>query len=526
MIRVLTVGFVLGCVLLSPAIAQAQPPRVGDVVFQTDFEEGNPLAGWAGAGRIEPGYQSDHCIAFERLADATTTSATGWIKLPVERLRGCLLHFHGMIKAENVSEKPNSWNGVKFMVPITTPGGKLYPQARIGTGTFDWQQFVFPVRVPEDAIDVQLYLGLEAVSGKAWFDNLRVVVRKLPFVPRPAATGGPVYRGHDLPRLRGAMISPNITEESLRLLGQEWKANLVRWQLVGWRPQGQDFDLVAYDAWLADQLAKLDAALPLCEKYGLYVVVDLHNAPGGGPDSGKTLFSDRSCQNKFIENWRMMARKYCHSRVVWGYDLVNEPLEDAVADGVDDWQTLAERTAKAIREIDSEHAIIVEAPAGGNPYGLTQFNPIDVPKVVYSVHMYLPHSFTHQGVHGQWTKRYSYPGEIDGKHWDKTQLEAALKPAIDFQKRYNVHMYIGEFSAIRWAPDNSAYRYLRDLIDLFEANDWDWSYHAFREWSGWSVEHGPDRDDTRPVDTPTDRQKLLLDWFAKNRKPAWMGEPG
>jgi len=42
-------------------------------------------------------------------------------------------------------------------------------------------------------------------------------------------------------------------------------------------------------------------------------------------------------------------------------------------------------------------------------------------------------------------------------------------------------MYIGEFSAIRWAPDGSAYRYLKDLIDVFEAHGWDWSYHAFRE---------------------------------------------
>ncbi|NTU80980.1 MAG: leucyl aminopeptidase, partial [Chloroflexales bacterium] len=56
---------------------------------------------------------------------------------------------------------------------------------------------------------------------------------------------------------------------------------------------------------------------------------------------------------------------------------------------------------------------------------------------------------------------YVYPGEIAGKTWDQARLESALQPAIDFQKKYNVQIYIGEFSAIRWAPDNSAYRYLR-----------------------------------------------------------------
>ena len=72
------------------------------------------------------------------------------------------------------------------------------------------------------------------------------------------------------------------------------------------------------------------------------------------------------------------------------------------------------------------------------------------------------------------------------------------------------------FSAIRWAPDHRAFRYLRDVIDIFEQHGWDWSYHAFREWQGWSIEHGPDRQDSKPAETITDRQQLLLDWFVRN----------
>ncbi len=37
-----------------------------------------------------------------------------------------------------------------------------------------------------------------------------------------------------------------------------------------------------------------------------------------------------------------------------------------------------------------------------------------------------------------------------------------------------------------WAP--GAGEYLRDCIDIFEEYGWDWCYHAFREWEGWSVE--------------------------------------
>ena len=99
--------------------------------------------------------------------------------------------------------------------------------------------------------------------------------------------------------------------------------------------------------------------------------------------------------------------------------------------------------------------------------------------------------------------------------------EVSKEPVRNWQRDCGVQIYIGEFSAIRWAPDNSAYRYLKDLIDIFEAHDWDWTYHAFREWSGWSVEHGSDPKDTKPSAHPTDRQKLLLEWFAKNEKPKW-----
>ena len=88
----------------------------------------------------------------------------------------------------------------------------------------------------------------------------------------------------------------------------------------------------------------------------------------------------------------------------------------------------------------------------------------------------------------------------------------------DWQLDHGAQIYVGEFSAIRWAPDNSACRYLRDCISLFEEFGWDWSYHAFREWNGWSVEHGPEKEDTKPAKTPTDREKLLREWYAKNVK--------
>ena len=67
---------------------------------------------------------------------------------------------------------------------------------------------------------------------------------------------------------------------------------------------------------------------------------------------------------------------------------------------------------------------------------------------------------------------------IEGKPRDKDALRRVLQPLRDWQRDYAVQIYLGEFSAIRWAPEDSAYRYLRDCIELFEEFGWDWSYHA------------------------------------------------
>ena len=110
------------------------------------------------------------------------------------------------------------------------------------------------------------------------------------------------------------------------------------------------------------------------------------------------------------------------------------------------------------------------------------------------------------------------PGTVEGKLWDKAALEAAMQPAIDFANRYRVHMYVGEFSCVRTAPGNSTLNYLTDVVDIFEKHQWDWSYHAFREWEGWSLEHTGPLAEPALATEPSPAKKFLLSWYAKNRK--------
>jgi hypothetical protein len=180
-----------------------------------------------------------------------------------------------------VSAKPQAWNGVKLMLIIESPSRKDWPQAEIPVGTFPWQRTAFNARIPADASALTLFVGLEAVTGKAWLDDIAITVARPPIPPAPKPAAGPPFKGHELPRLRGAMINPSIDAASLRVLGQEWNANLIRWQLINYVGAGKRVPLEKYDAWLDGELAKLDAALPHCERFGLRVALDLHSPPGG-----------------------------------------------------------------------------------------------------------------------------------------------------------------------------------------------------------------------------------------------------
>ena len=504
------------------AQAQAAP----ETIFQTGFEGAQALRGWDGVGtagvRLEPGREGSQSLTTERAAAQGMGTTTVRVRLPVVRMRGARVSVRALIRAANVATPPQFYNGIKLMLAVTTPTEKQYPARMNLWGTFDWRAEAFQAVIPPNATEVWLVLGLEETTGLAQFDDVRVTVDGRPYAGGPV-TSGPAYTGHPgVPRLRGAMVSPDVTPDDLRVLGGEWHANLIRYQLYWVTPDGRYDgwrDLAAYDAWLNGRLKHLDSLLPACRKYGLRVVVDLHTPPGGNialPGYAWPLFQERRYQDKFLRVWDQLARRYKGNRTVWGYDLANEPIQGNVADGLMDWHTLATRAAQSVRRIDPAHAIIVEPGPGGGYDQLAYFAPLPVRGVVYSVHMYEPGTFTMQGVTPGTPVGVAYPGKIDGILWDRAQMAKSLATVVEYQRHYHVAIYIGEFSAIRWAP--GAAQYLADAISIFEKNGWDWSYHAFREWQGWSVEYASDRAASGPSAAPTDRERLLRGWYAKNKR--------
>jgi endoglucanase len=513
----------LCCLLIACSTClKAQGAPAGTVILHATFDTTNALRALkpedGPAVQIMDGFKGTPSI---EITAPKSGSKLVQIPLSIEDLRGARIRVEAMVKAAEVSTPPNPWNGIKCMLHIAGPAGSMWPQKNNVFGTFDWTKIEFTTRVPREATSAMLVLGLEQVSGRAAFDDVRITVLTPPRVPAAKAPAGEIYKGHTLPRLRGVMLG-HVKASDLQELGTNWGANHVRWQLIwGGFPHSpaDNGDLAAYDKWLAGEIKRLDELLPVCEAAGIKVLIDLHTPPGGRNAASECrLFHEKRFQESFLGWWDKMSKHFRSSKAVWGYDLVNEPVEGTLGQDCMNWQQLATAAARIVRTNDPNHAIVIEPEPWGGPESMENLTHLPVSGIVYSPHMYIPHNFTHQGVYNKKTG-LTYPGLIDGTHWDKDKLRKALQPVIDFQRDFNVHIYIGEFSAIRWAPDDSAYRYLRDCIDIFEENGWDWAYHAFREWDGWSVEHGPDKDNHAKSPTETSRARLLKGWFDRNSRP-------
>jgi len=448
-------------------------------------------------------------------AEAHPADAVATAKVPASLLEGAE-GFAMSVSAEGsgLAKPTKSWLGLKFQLhwKDASAGREEWPNVKNAIGdlpaTVLLNEGSFGGARPGFA---ELQLGIQGASGRVEFDlsTLRYAPTKGLFrrinedwiVRYPASRRDP---------RRGVMLpGRNPTEADFEALAQ-WGATLVRYQMMrNWSAVDDNRDLAEYAAWVDSKLDCLEKIVfPCARKHGIKVVVDLHVTPGGRDAAREmAMFREAEYADAFVETWRRIATRFKgNADVVYGYDLVNEPTQKGRAPF--DYWTLQRRAAEAIRAIDPDVAIIVESNDWDSPSAFSYLSPLRMDNVIYQVHCYAPMDFTHQGVHGRETGPV-WPDPSKG--WDRDFIRRAFAPVRDFEKRHGARIYVGEFSAIAWAK--GAENYLRDCIAVFEEYGWDWSYHAFREWSGWSVEHeGPDISHMVPsADNP--RKRALLDGF-------------
>ncbi|MBX7258504.1 MAG: glycoside hydrolase family 5 protein [Candidatus Hydrogenedentes bacterium] len=213
----------------------------------------------------------------------------------------------------------------------------------------------------------------------------------------------------------------------------------------------------------------LDKAVKWASAQRMYILLDLHGAPGGqspwlhtGEISRGEFFQNEEFQKRAAALWRVIAERYKDEPAVWGYDLLNEPYS---AKGLDDWTHAHDLLYKSIREVDPDTIIVMEDgyKLEDLPWREKGFFP--VPKtvgwtnVVYSFHFY-------SGADPEFTT-----GNKDSGH--ARFLKEVLRVGSREQKRCQVPIYLGEFSTMGDSANDI--EGMRLFLDAFNAKGWAWS---------------------------------------------------
>lgn len=199
------------------------------------------------------------------------------------------------------------------------------------------------------------------------------------------------------------------------------------------------------------RLDYLDRLIGWCSVHRLYVILDLHGAPGGQTgtnidDSERDhpdLFTDEKNKRLTVGLWRMLADRYKDEWIVAGYDLLNEPLPDWFAAYNGQMLPLYQEIVGAIREVDTRHLIILE------------------------------------GVH--WATDWSiFTEKIDDnlmlqfhKYWSTPDTES-IRPYLDKREEWDVPIFMGE------GGENNTDWYAA-AFQLFEEHNISWNFWPWKK---------------------------------------------
>ncbi len=245
------------------------------------------------------------------------------------------------------------------------------------------------------------------------------------------------------------------------------------------------------NTWLEEGFQMTDDLLKWCEDNKVYLILDLHAAPGGqGNDanisdndkSKPNLWQSEENQKKTIALWKKLAERYKDKEWIAGYDLINEPnypFTGKNENGTDEmsnaplWK-LQKDISDAIRLVDKNHIIFLEGNGWGNNYnGLI---PLWDDNLVLSFHKY-------------WT----------------TNAQESVQSIVNLREKLNVPIWLGE------TGENSNV-WFTELNQLLLKNNIGYAY--------WPMKKIDNIAGVANVKITADYQKLLDYWKNGGQKPS------
>ncbi|MDO3694305.1 cellulase family glycosylhydrolase [Wenyingzhuangia sp. chi5] len=205
---------------------------------------------------------------------------------------------------------------------------------------------------------------------------------------------------------------------------------------------------------------QLDWVINECNDRNMYVILDLHGAPGGingfitsGQAVINNYWTDQNSQNMTIDIWKAIATRYKDNPTVAMYDLLNEPLSSDQSNYP--IHQFYNDLYNEVRQIDPDHTISIGAFPGFSfvvapqHYGWTN--------VVYQVHHYNEDKTN-------WTSQDGF-------------IDAVLLDVANHMHNWNVPVLAGEFNL--WNFPDLWQKYISGLNAL-NASWSNWAYKVKR----------------------------------------------
>ncbi len=219
-------------------------------------------------------------------------------------------------------------------------------------------------------------------------------------------------------------------------------------------------------------------ALRLAEKYSLKVILDLHAAIGAqncdwhADSSGKALFWEKSCyRERALCLWEFLADTFKDCRALAGYDILNEPVLERSK--VKILAKFYKESVKRVKAIDKKHIIFLQGYDWGQQ--IEFLRDIIEENVWVSIHTYLPLIYTFN-----FTPFLRFPGNIEGRRWDKKEVYRYLSPYYKFAQKNKTHIFVGEFG-INWRMNNyGEIDYLKEILNAFEDFKFSYTYWTYK----------------------------------------------
>lgn len=182
--------------------------------------------------------------------------------------------------------------------------------------------------------------------------------------------------------------SGTIYTESEMRRQAEWGANMLRLPF-----SYKDVESDAHDGTIDERKVRdIDEVVGWAKKYRQYVVLDMHECPGGqtpiaySDGGGNRIWRDSDCQRRYVALWRALAARYRDEPAVAAYELMNEPVSQRTGDAPH--MDLLRRAFEAVREAAPEKTVVVAGDNWSPARSLVDGILLDDPNVIYTFHFY------------------------------------------------------------------------------------------------------------------------------------------